>query len=125
MSYMCSLCTMSVRQDACEDYDKCRDGSECTGCGHLSECHAASTGLAVDETVALQVVTAFFSGQDVGIRRATDAFQTVAHALVMRAEAFRWGEHLINGPAGERGECSQCGAEFSKLLDDRGCSAVD
>lgn len=116
---------MSVRQDACEAYDKCSDGSECAGCGHLSECHHTSAGLDVEDVAALQTVTDFFGGERVGIREAREAFKSIALALAMRAKTFRWGEHLINGPEGEKGECSLCGAEFAEILGDRGCSAVD
>lgn len=122
---MCSDCTMSVRQDACEAYDKCCDGSECSGCGHLSECPLVSTGLADHETAALQIVAAFFGGDAIGIRKAHEAFKSVARALSVRTSTFRWGEHLVNGPERARGECSLCGAEFAEILGDRGCSAVD
>lgn len=125
MSYMCSDCTMSVRQDACEAYDKCSDGSECAGCGHLPECHPASSGLDIHETVGLQVVADFFAGGAIGLRKAEASFKEVAGALARRANTFRWGEHLINGPEGAKGQCSQCGAEFAEILGDRGCSAVD
>jgi hypothetical protein len=79
----------------------------------------------VHETVALQVVASFFGGDSIGIRRAGEAFKSVAQALVMRASTFRWGEHLVNGPEGKAGECALCGAVFSEILEDRGCSAVD
>jgi hypothetical protein len=108
---------MSVRDDACDAYHKCTDGSECSTCGHLEECH--EPGLEPSEMEAVAAVAHFFGGTR-GFDEAAKAWKVVADALASRCLPFDWGEHRVSD-----GECENCGGSFSGIANDKGCSAVE
>lgn len=65
-----------------------------------------------------------FAGDDVGHRRAQAAFSRVAQELAAKLVEFQWGEHWIEQEADDS-RCQYCGAEFTGVLSDLGCSAIE
>jgi hypothetical protein len=73
---------------------------------------------------AIRDLSAFFSGQPIGLNHARHAFVVLAETLVTRVGQFHWGQHLLNGPESERGCCQYCGGDIAWVLNQLECSAV-
>lgn len=73
---------------------------------------------------SLYTLARHFAGADVGHRQASAAFNRVAQEIALHLGEFQWGEHRFEQQTGES-QCQYCGAEFSDMLDDLGCSAIE